>query len=214
VKICCIASNDEADRAIAAGAYALGLVSAMPSGPGVISDEAVREIAAHVGSRARTFLLTSRQQAAAVIAQHRAAGTSTLQLVDAMDEGGYAQLREQLPGVELVQVIHVTGPESVHEAVAAAAQVDAILLDSGNPAAAVKELGGTGRAHDWQLSAQIRAAVDVPLYLAGGLRAHNVAEAIKTVRPFGLDLCTGVRRDGQLDDAKLAEFMAAVRAAA
>jgi phosphoribosylanthranilate isomerase len=214
VKICCIASIDEADRAIAAGAYALGLVSAMPSGPGVISDQAVREIALQVGQRARTFLLTSRQQATAVIAQHRAAGTSTLQLVDAMDEGAYAQLREQLPGVELVQVIHVTGPESVREAVAVAAQVDAILLDSGNPAAAVKELGGTGRAHDWQLSAQIRAAVDVPLYLAGGLRAHNVAEAIETVRPFGLDLCTGVRRDGQLDDAKLAEFMAAVRAAA
>jgi phosphoribosylanthranilate isomerase len=214
VKICCIASIDEADRAIAAGAYALGLVSAMPSGPGVISDQAVREIALQVGQRARTFLLTSRQQATAVIAQHRAAGTSTLQLVDAMDDGAYAQLREQLPGVELVQVIHVTGPESVREAVAVAAQVDAILLDSGNPAAAVKELGGTGRAHDWQLSAQIRAAVDVPLYLAGGLRAHNVAEAIETVRPFGLDLCTGVRRDGQLDDAKLAEFMAAVRAAA
>lgn len=214
MKICCIASIDEADRAIAAGAYALGLVSAMPSGPGVISDQAVREIALQVGQRARTFLLTSRQQATAVIAQHRAAGTSTLQLVDAMDEGAYAQLREQLPGVELVQVIHVTGPESVREAVAVAAQVDAILLDSGNPAAAVKELGGTGRAHDWQLSAQIRAAVDVPLYLAGGLRAHNVAEAIETVRPFGLDLCTGVRRDGQLDDAKLAEFMAAVRAAA
>ncbi len=214
MKICCIASIDEADRAIAAGAYALGLVSAMPSGPGVISDQAVREIALQVGQRARTFLLTSRQQATAVIAQHRAAGTSTLQLVDAMDDGAYAQLREQLPGVELVQVIHVTGPESVREAVAVAAQVDAILLDSGNPAAAVKELGGTGRAHDWQLSAQIRAAVDVPLYLAGGLRAHNVAEAIETVRPFGLDLCTGVRRDGQLDDAKLAEFMAAVRAAA
>jgi phosphoribosylanthranilate isomerase len=183
----------------------------MPSGPGVISDEQVARVSAHVGRRARTFLLTSQQSAADVIAQHRAAGTSTLQLVDAMEPTAYAALRDALPGVDLVQVIHVTGDASVDEALAVAPHVDALLLDSGNPALAVKELGGTGRAHDWSVSARIVEAVRVPVYLAGGLRAHNVAEAIAMVRPFGLDLCTGVRTDGVLDDEKLEQFMAAVR---
>ncbi len=183
----------------------------MPSGPGVIDDARIADIAAHVGNRARTFLLTSRQSAGAVIAQHRAAGTSTLQLVDAMAPGAHAALRAALPGVELVQVIHVTDETSIAEARAIAPHVDALLLDSGNPALATKELGGTGRAHDWSLSARIVEAVDVPVYLAGGLRAHNVAQAIATVRPYGLDLCTGVRMHGMLDDVALARFMAAVR---
>jgi phosphoribosylanthranilate isomerase len=183
----------------------------MPSGPGVIADEMIADVARYVGMSARTFLLTSRVRAAEVIAQHRALGTTTLQLVDAMEPGAYETMRESLPGVELVQVIHVTGPESVEEAVAVAPHVDAILLDSGNPSAAIKELGGTGRAHDWSLSARIREAIDVPLYLAGGLRSHNVAEAIERVQPFGLDLCTGVRTDGRLDRVKLQAFMTAVR---
>jgi phosphoribosylanthranilate isomerase len=183
----------------------------MPSGPGAIADEVIAQVARHVGVRARTFLLTSRVRADEVIAQHRAAGTTTLQLVDTMEPGTYSALRDALPGVELVQVVHVTGPESVDEAVAVASHVDAILLDSGNPNAARKELGGTGRTHDWSLSARIRESIAVPLYLAGGLRAHNVAEAIETIDPFGVDVCTGVRSDGRLDDAKLAAFMAVVR---
>lgn len=213
VKICCIADRDEADRAIAAGASALGLVSAMPSGPGVIDEATIADVAAYVGTRARTFLLTSATTADAVITQHRRLRTTTVQLVDAMAPGALTALREALPDVELVQVVHVTGPASIDEAVAVSPFVDAILLDSGKPGAAVKELGGTGRAHDWSLSARIRDAVPVPLYLAGGLRAHNVAEAIGTVEPYGLDLCTGVRTEGRLDDAKLTAFLTAVRAA-
>jgi phosphoribosylanthranilate isomerase len=139
--------------------------------------------------------------------------TSTLQIVDRLRSGSYRELREALPGIGLVQVVHVTGPESLAEAEAIAPDVDAILLDSGNPALAVKELGGTGRRHDWSVSRKIREAVPVPVYLAGGLRTENVAEAIAAVGPFALDLCTGVRNDGRLDAAKLERFMAAVAAA-
>jgi phosphoribosylanthranilate isomerase len=117
--------------------------------------------------------------------------------------------------VQLVQVVHVTGPASLDAAVAVAPLVDAVLLDSGNPLAVVKELGGTGRTHDWALAGRIRAAVaPLPLWLAGGLRAHNVAEAIATVQPFGLDLCTGVRVQGRLHGPTLAAFMQAVAGSA
>jgi phosphoribosylanthranilate isomerase len=185
----------------------------MPSGPGVISEETIAEIAAAVPPGVATFLLTSQQDAEAIIAQQRRCRVNTLQLVDRLQRGSYEDLRRALPGIKIVQVIHVTGKESVAEAVAVAAQVDAILLDSGNPALQVKELGGTGRVHDWRLSKQIRDRLPIPLYLAGGLKPENVAAAIRQVSPFGLDICSGVRTDGKLDQTKLAAFFAAVRAA-
>jgi phosphoribosylanthranilate isomerase len=209
VKICCISSAEEASLAVRYGASALGLVSSMPSGPGVIPDNLIAEIAATVPPGVATFLLTSAQDAETIIAQQRHAGVNTLQICDRLTGGSYEDIRAALPGIKLVQVIHVTGPESLDEARMAATQVDAILLDSGNQSLAVKELGGTGRVHDWTVSRAIRAAIDIPLYLAGGLNAGNVAEAIGAAGPFALDICSGVRTDGWLDEAKLGAFMRA-----
>ena len=215
VKICCIASVDEARLAIESGAAALGLVSAMPSGPGVIADTTIAQIAAAVAPPIETFLLTSRTTADGIAAQHAQARTTTLQLVDHVPHAELRHLHALCPGVRLVQVIHVGGEACIDEALAAAPWVDALLLDSGNPRLAVRELGGTGRRHDWRLSRRIRDAVaPLPLYLAGGLHADNVAEAMRTVLPFGLDLCNGVRTEGRLDAVKLRSFFAAVRACA
>ena len=210
VKVCCIASREEAHLAIAAGASALGLVSAMPSGPGVIPDEQIAEIAATVPPPVATFLLTSRQAADAIIEQHRFCGTTTLQLVDHVAPAELRRLRTALPGIRIVQVIHVTGEESIEEAREVAPLVDALLLDSGNQRLPVKELGGTGRTHDWSLSRRIRDTAGTPVFLAGGLNAANVGKAIRTVSPFGLDLCSGVRSAGRLDRGRLAEFFHAV----
>lgn len=210
VKICCIKSPAEAALAIACGASAVGLVSAMPSGPGVISEETIARIAVTVPPPIATFLLTSEHSPQAIIAQQRRCRTNTLQLCDHLPATVYPQLREALPGIALVQVVHVTGPESVDYAVAAAAQVDALLLDSGNLKLSVKELGGTGRTHDWTLSRRIRETIRIPLFLAGGLNPGNVAEAIAAVDPFGLDLCSGVRTNDVLDPVKLRAFFAAI----
>ena len=212
VKICCIGSVEEARTAIAAGASALGLVSQMPSGPGVIPDQLITGIAASVPPGVATFLLTSAVNPVHIIAQQRHTGTGVIQLCDRQTPDTYPLLRESLPGIKLVQVIHVTGPEALQEARSVAPHVDALLLDSGNPHSAVKELGGTGRTHDWSVSTAIVATSPVPVYLAGGLTAENVAAAIETVRPFGVDVCSGVRSNGRLDGDKLAAFMAAVPA--
>ena len=211
VKVCCISSIAEADTAVKAGAAALGLVSAMPSGPGVIDEASIADIAAHVPPTVATFLLTALQHAEAIVEQHARCGTSVLQLVDRVAEPELRTLRRKLPGIRIVQVIHVQDESSLQEARALAPFVDALLLDSGNQALAVKELGGTGRVHDWEVSARIRAAVARPVFLAGGLTAANVAQAISIVRPFGVDLCTGVREAGALSARKLNAFMAAVR---
>lgn len=210
VKVCCISSLEEAELAIRQGASALGLVSSMPSGPGVIEEDLIAEIAARTPPPIATFLLTSLQDADSIIEQQRRLRTNTVQIVDRLERGSYDDLRRALPGVSIVQVIHVCGEESIEEAVTVARSVDAILLDSGNQKLAVKELGGTGRTHDWTISRKIREAVDVPIFLAGGLRPDNVAEAMRDVGPFGLDLCSGVRTNGWLDEGKLARFFEAL----
>lgn len=213
VKICCISSLAEAELAIRYGAAALGLVSAMPSGPGVIAEELIAEIAAYAPPPIATFLLTSKQDVASIIEQQRRLRTNTIQIVDRLEQGSYAELRAALPGISLVQVIHVSDEGSIDEARSVARHVNAILLDSGNQSSAVKELGGTGRTHDWMISRKIRDAVGVPIFLAGGLKPENVADAIRQVEPFGLDLCSGVRTDGRLDEGKLARFFEQVRRA-
>jgi phosphoribosylanthranilate isomerase len=210
VKICCIRSVAEAWMAIRHGASALGLVSEMPSGPGVIPEETIAEIARAVPPAVGSFLLTSRQDATSIIEQQRRLRVSTLQICDSLTAGSHRDLRAALPGIGIVQVVHVVGPESVAEAVAVAPQVDAILLDSGDPGRPVKELGGTGRRHDWRLSRRIRETVAVPIFLAGGLDPDNVAEAMAEVGPFALDVCSGLRTGGQLDEAKLSRFFGAI----
>ncbi len=213
VKVCCIMSAAEARTAIAAGAHALGLVSAMPSGPGVIDEAAITAIAASVPPGVATVLLTSATDVATIIRQQHDTAVNTLQIVDRLPPGSHAALRRALPGIGLVQVVHVQGPDSVAEARAIAGEVDALLLDSGKPGAAVKQLGGTGRVHDWRLSRQIRDAVPVPVFLAGGLGPGNVAEAIAAVRPYAVDICSGLRRDGGLAPDRVDDFFAAVRRA-
>jgi phosphoribosylanthranilate isomerase len=206
IKICCIQNTQEAEMAIKAGAWAIGFVSAMPSGPGVISEETIAKIAKVVGARAETVLLTSLTSATEIIAQHNRCKTSAIQLVDKVELLEYSKLRNALPGIKLIQVIHVTGTESIAEALEISAFVDFILLDSGNPALEIKELGGTGRTHNWEISKKIVDTVNIPVFLAGGLNPENVKTAVSNVRPFGIDVCSGLRTDRRLDIDKLNSF--------
>ena len=209
IKICCISSIEEAQLAIRYGASALGLVSAMPSGPGPIEEDLIARIAATIPPSVASFLLTSKQDVTSIIEQQRRCRVNTLQLVDRLETGTYDDLRQALPGISIVQVIHVTGQESIQEALTVAPHVHAILLDSGNPSLQIKELGGTGRVHDWTISRELRERVNVPIYLAGGLSPDNAAMAVQQVGPFGLDICSGVRTNGTLDERKLSAFFEA-----
>jgi len=211
VKICCIGSKVEADLAIKYGASSLGLVGNMPSGPGVIDDVLIKDIARHTPSHISTFLLTSNTNAEDIIEHHKKTNTTTIQIVDALHKRAYNQIRNELPNVKLVQVIHVIDDTSISEAIDISQFVDTILLDSGNPNLNVKILGGTGKVHNWDLSKQIVEQVNIPVYLAGGLNASNVRKAIDYVQPSGVDLCSGVRTNGELDETKLADFFEAVR---
>lgn len=207
VKICCIKSVDEARMAIEAGASAIGLVGRMPSGPGPISDDLIKHIAAKVPPPIATFLLTCETSVSGIIAHHKRTNTNTIQIVDKLYEGSYADIRKALPSVRIVQVIHVSGESSVDEAIRISGEVDAILLDSGNPDLAIKQLGGTGRVHNWTLSRRIRDNALCPVFLAGGLKPENVRQAVEQVRPFGVDVCSGLRINGNLDKERLEAFI-------
>jgi len=210
VKICCISSKEEAQQAIKYGASGLGLVGNMPSGPGIIGDDLIKDITQIIPPAVSSFLLTSETTAETIIQHYKKVYTNTIQLVDELKNEEYQILRKELPWVKLVQVIHVIDENSVKEAVEKSQFVDAILLDSGNPNLQVKELGGTGRTHNWAISKKIREEINIPLFLAGGLNPNNVREAIDAVQPFGVDICSGVRTDGKLDEKKLEAFFRAV----
>ncbi len=212
VKICCISSIDEAKLAIKYGASALGLVSEMPSGPGVITEDKIAEIADKVPPAVSSFLLTSKTTSNEIIKQHKKCGTNVIQLVDWVEKITRIRLKSKLPGIKIVQVIHMNDEDPVKLSINASTSADALLLDSGNPNLKVKELGGTGKTHNWELSRQIVEQVDIPVFLAGGLNAKNTKEAVEIVRPFGIDLCNGVRTKGKLDEKKLAEFFKVIRA--
>ncbi len=203
LKVCCIASIEEAKMAIGHGAWAIGLVSEMPSGPGTIPDNLIAEIAEAVPPDLATFLLTCRTEADDIIDHLNYCKTNTVQLVDAVDPPVYQRIRQVLPHIRIVQVIHVADEDSIEEAAAAAQYVDALLLDSGNPALAVKELGGTGRVHNWDISRHIVQKVSKPVLLAGGMKPEDVSAAINQVHPFAIDICTGIRTNGGLDRSKL-----------
>ncbi len=210
VKICCISSIKEAQIAIASGASFLGLVGNMPSGPGIISDELISEIAAFAPSHIETVLLTSETTVKNILSHHSRVNTSAIQIVDALTEGSHKQLKQKLPQVKIIQVIHVLNKESITAAIQISKEVDMLLLDSGNPNQKIKTLGGTGNIHNWEISKSIVEKVNIPVFLAGGLNSKNIRKAIKKVAPYGVDVCSGVRTNNELDKHKLKSFFEAL----
>lgn len=207
IKICCIRSIEEAKTAIESGASAIGLVAKMPSGPGPIPDDLIKQIALTVPPPVATFLLTCETAVKEIVKHHQRTNTNTIQIVDLLTTGTYKELKTALPSVKIVQVIHVIDQKSVDLALKISEHVDALLMDSGNPNLIIKELGGTGRVHDWTLSRLIRDNSKCPVFLAGGLRPENIRQAIKEVQPFAVDVCSGVRTNGYLDKDKLRDFV-------
>ena len=210
IKVCCIASREEARQAVEAGANLVGLIAAHEGVSTGLTDALWSQTVGWVPSGMGRVLLTPFLTAGEIVAHAERVGARIIQICDHVDPEVHSSIREIKPDLHLIQVVHVTGVDSVNLACELATFSDAILLDSGQPGADFSELGGTGRTHDWGISRSIVDAVSVPVWLAGGLCSENVQQAIQTVRPHGVDLCSGVRTDGRLDPDKLRQFMSAV----
>lgn len=213
VKICCMASIAEMRMAVAYGADCVGLVGDMPSGLGVIADTLARDIARAVPPGVTSVLLTSRTEADDIADHVAFCGVSTVQIVNHIDPAVHERLEESIPAVRRLQAIHVESDDALRLIPFYEGHVHGFLLDSGRPSAAIPELGGTGRTHDWSVSAEFVRRSALPVFLAGGLNPANVAEAIRQVRPYGVDLCSGLRSPVLLDETKLRAFMLAVKSA-
>jgi len=211
VKICCIRSPEEAQLALSFGAAAVGLVSEMPVGPGELPDSMIREIVKSLPESTGTFLLTAVTEPDRLVEKARACAVNTLQLWDSLPPDGYARLRSELPGVSIVQAIHVIDRSAVEAAVSAARLADALVLDSSNPDVPFRWESQAGQTHDWDISREIVETVDSPVLLAGGLSPENIEFAVRTVQPYGVDVCTGVRSDDLLDRRKVTAFFEALR---
>lgn len=208
-----MASPEEVQLAIRAGADAVGFVGAMPTGSHSIDDDTIASLAAIVPPPIATFLLTSELTAAAIARHVERTHPCVVQIVPHISMAEAATLAGLLPGIRRVQVIHVEDERVLAMIEGYAPHVQAFLLDSGRPSLAVPQFGGTGRTHDWRISAEFVRRSPLPVFLAGGLTPANVGEAIRRVRPFGVDVCSGVRTAGRLDPGKVAAFIEAVRQA-
>jgi len=192
--------------AAGAGTDLLGLVGPMPGGPGVLTLDEARAIAPVVPPPARAILLTSSETAEGIVADAAHAGVTAVQVVRHIAAREARALGASR--LHYVQVIHVEDAGALDLIDIYGTRCDAFLLDSGHPASG--ELGGTGRVHDWAVSAEFCRRAPRPVFLAGGLAPGNVADAVARVRPAGVDICSGLRRNGKLDPGLLAAFMAAL----
>ena len=196
----------EAKLAVSNGAHAIGLVSQMHSGSGfMIDDDDISEIVTETPPPTSTVLLTSEDDLAKIIEHQRTTRANTLQLIGPILPESVLELREALPDVSLTRGVSVVDSTAIEEALSFSTVADALLLDS---KVAHCQGGGTGLTHDWSVSHRIVDASPLPVWLAGGLSPDNVAEAIQSVAPFGLDVCSGLRPNRSLDVTLLRRFIA------
>lgn len=209
VKICGNRTVDDIRTAVNAGADAVGLIV----GARHVSEDDVpvaeaAQLLAHIPVFVTAVLVTHLQTCSEILPIHHRVPAQAIQLHDWVAPKELARLREALPSVRLIGAVHVTSSQAVHVARREAGRVDAVLLDSRTE----ERIGGTGMVHDWSISAEIVRNATKPVILAGGLTPDNVAEAIATVRPFAVDVNSGVDDvNGNKDAEKVEHFIRAAR---
>lgn len=212
VQIAGISSLDDALAVERAGAEAIGFTLGLPTGPhNGLDEHRARAIISSLPPLITPVLITYHTAADSVVPLCRYLGVSTAQLHAPAEPGEMTRMRQELPGLKLILAVNVTGPDSVALAQQRAHHADALILDTYDPATG--RHGATGKTHDWAISRAIVEQVAVPVILAGGLNPGNVADAIRAVRPWGVDVHTGVERaDGSTDHALVRAFVAAAHA--
>lgn len=212
VQVAGISNLEDALACEAAGVDAIGFTIGLPTGPHNGLDEArAAAIIRALPPFITPVLITYRVTAVEVAATCRELGVTQVQLHAPADPAELAAMRAAIPGLKLILAVHVTGPAAIDVARERARYADALILDTYDPATG--RAGATGLTHDWGISAAIVRAVDVPVILAGGLTPANVADAIRRVRPWGVDVHTGVERpDGTTDHDLVRAFVAIAHA--
>jgi phosphoribosylanthranilate isomerase len=207
VQIAGVSTLDEALAAEQAGADALGFTVRLPTGVHDGLTEAVaRGIIAALPPFIASVAITYVDTARAAVDLCRYLGVSALQLHGPFPTQELPLIRAALPHLKLIRAVHVTGPQAPAQARALERRVDALILDTYDPVC--DRHGATGKTHDWAISRQIVDQVRTRVILAGGLTPDNIAEAVRAVRPWAVDVHTGVEdADGRRNFDKLRAFI-------
>jgi phosphoribosylanthranilate isomerase len=214
------AQTPEEARALAAvGADHVGLTPSEEGLPGEVDTTTARSMRDALVGVARSVALSVSSDRRTVLEMATSVRPDILHLCGppgALGPDEVEDLRRDLGDIEVMQAIAVTGPDAVQTALAFAPIVDYLILDSVAPD--IPGIGAAGEVHDWAVSAEIVARVDVPVILAGGLSPENVADAVVRVRPWGVDSLTHTNRPamsgGFSKDLDLVEaFVSAARGA-
>lgn len=215
IQIAGIRSLPEARAALDAGATHLGFPLRLPVHRADVSEAEAAKIIHFVGG-SRCALITYDTRPEDVAALCAQLGVSVLQMHADLPAATLAEIRRRLPDVAIWKSLVVRADRSPDDllrlAAAWAEHADAFLTDSHDPRTGAT--GATGRTHDWSISRSLAAALPRPLILAGGLRPENVADAIRTVRPAGVDSHTGVEdATGAKNPGRMTAFVRAAREA-
>jgi phosphoribosylanthranilate isomerase len=202
VKICGITRKEDLDAAAEAGADAVGFVVGVASSPRNLSLTEAERLIRQVPPFVKSILVTVPQSIGELVETFKRLNPDAVQI-----HGGnlFDAVREKLPNILLIGAVKANFRDTVDKAAKAAEIFDAVLLDS----FADGRYGGTGVVHDWELSKRVKQVIQPkPLILAGGLNAENVAEAVRTVQPYAVDVSSGVEQQpGIKSYKKIVEFI-------
>jgi len=210
IKFCGTASLADMRCAIDAGCDAVGFIMGVTyqSADVVTPAEAakmIRELPPFIEPVAVTHLRETED----LIRLVRDSRCTTLQIQDTVEPSGIPVIRDALPYLKIVKAVHVTDESAIRTAKRYEPYADALILDTRTR----ERIGGTGIPHDWNISATIVANSAIPVILAGGLTPENVTEAIRRVRPYGVDVHSGVKKDGVRSPERTLAFAREARSA-
>lgn len=198
VKICGITHTDDLDVVVSAGADAIGLIVDVPvETPREITPTDAVELARATPPFVTTVLVTMPETPESTVELAERIQPDVLQVHGDLTPGDLAYLSAKVSG-DVIKAVS-PGDAERYDTVA-----DALLVDSLEASGA----GGTGEPHDWSRTRTLVEELSSPVVLAGGLTPENVSEAIETVRPFAVDVASGVEaRPGRKDPEAVASFV-------
>jgi phosphoribosylanthranilate isomerase len=204
VKICGITGEEDLEAACRLGADMVGFVVGVPSSPRNLRLEQAESLFSLVPENVKSVLVTVPSSLEQVIKAYNLLKPDIIQ-IHSENFLSLRLLKEKMPRTALIKTVPVTGAETVEKAACEASFADGILADS----YAAGKHGGTGHVHNWNISKLLRDAIyPKPLILAGGLNPANVLKAVETVKPYAVDVSTGVESNpGVKDPAKMEAFI-------
>ncbi len=221
VQVYSMVSVEDAVRVAAAGADHVGLMVSQWGLPYTVTPALGRSICKAVRGLARCVMLPITHSPETIVSWAFYVEPDLVQVASYESQMGYeefARLSEELrgSGFRVIRVIPIGAGGELEAARRYKGVSDILMLDThGEPPHPLLRgfIGGTGRTHDWSLSRRIRDSVRVPVILAGGLGPDNVAEAIRTVRPWGVDAATSLDLPGSMGRKDLARVISFIERA-